>query len=403
MKSNIYRIWILAVCLLSGTLMNSCSDDGVSNDLPKKIDIHTAVQLTPIHGGVDVDWIPDPEDANFVFLHIEFTDQDGAERRYSTSRFNSNLVVPETTDDDGNKIPNNNQAASVQISNLINQQYTLHLYGFNDVNNSIYLGNLEVTPLDYKQCAPDSIYAVNVKPSRNNTVTLEWKELPMQSGSTLEGIRFIFTNVKDGTEVVKEYAPGIRHDEFQLEKEGIYAVTYGTYSAIGKEWKRTLEKDIEVEIAPSIEYWTKDEKVGWTITGCTEQTEYENGRFTNMLDGEAGTYWHSAWAPNDGELPHHFIVNIKKPMHVKSCLFQQRNQADRQVTEIAIYVKEKESDSWGEAVYKGPLTTGTNDACVKQTIELTTRGFGQFIKVETIAGTGGNFHCMAEFGIVARD
>lgn len=400
MKKYIYAMWMLAVCLVGGASFIGCSDDEDFPNKPQKIDIEQAIVLTPVNGGVEVDWTPNPADENFVFLHISFTNQDGETCRYSLSRYNSNLVVPEWTDIEGNVTPNPNRTANITITNLVNQEYALHFAGYNNTNESIDLGSRTVTPLDYKQCAPDSIYAVSVKSASENMIKLEWKEVPHKSGSTTKGVRFVFTNVKNGKVVTKEYELGVRRDEFKMEEEGSYKVTYGTFSELGKEVTTTLSKELIVGTSLPVEFWTKEERAGWTITGCTEQVDYEDGHFTNMLDGNPATYWHSAWAPEDAELPHYFIVDIQKSMTVESCLFLQRNQADRQVTEIAVYVSD-DNESWGEAVYRGELQTGTNDNCVKQSVELSPKQ-GRYIKVETIAGTGGNFHCMSEFGIIAR-
>lgn len=401
MKKYINAVWMLAVCLVIGASFTGCSDDEDFPNKPKKIDIEQAVVLTPINGGVKVDWTPDPADENFVFLHVSFKNQDGETCRYSMSRYNSNLVVPEWTDGEGNVTPNPNRTASTTITNLVNQEYTLNFAGYNNLNESIELGSRKVTPLDYKECLPDSIYAVSVKSGAENMVTLEWKEMPHKSGSTTKGVRFLFVNSDNGKTINKEYDLGKRRDVFQMEEEGSYKVTYGTYSELGKEVKSTLKQELLVGTSVPIEYWTKEDRAGWTITGCTEQVDYEDGRFVNMLDGNPSSYWHSSWAPNDGELPHHFVVDIQKSLTILSCLFQQRDQADRQVTEIAVYVSD-DKESWGEPVYRGALQTGVKENCVKQSVDLTAKR-GRFIKVETVAGTGGNFHCMSEFGIIARD
>lgn len=401
MKKYINAVWMLAVCLVIGASFTGCSDDEDFPNKPKKIDLEQAVTLTPVNGGVKVDWTPDPADENFVFLHISFKNQDGETCRYSLSRYNSNLVVPEWTDGEGNVTPNPNRTASTTITNLVNQEYTLNFAAYNNTNESIELGSRRVTPLDYKECLPDSIYAVSVKSAAGNMVKLEWKEVPHKSGSTTKGVRFVFVNSVNGKAETKNFDLGECRAEFKMEEEGSYKVTYGTFSELGKEVKRTLNQELLVGSSIPIEYWTREDRASWTVTGCSEQVEHEDGRFTNMLDGDPATYWHSSWVPEDGELPHHFVVDIKKSLTVMSCLFQQRNSANRQVSEIAVYVSDDE-ETWGEAVYHGPLMTGADELCVKQSVDLTAKR-GRFIKVETITGTGGIFHCMAEFGIIARD
>ena len=160
MKKYIYMT-ALALSYLGILLITSCSDDDFKNK-PQTIDINDIV-LTPINGGCEVKWTPDPEDNNFVFLHIEFTDHDNTPRSYNVSRYGSELVTPFVKDEDGNSVLNENgESVKLVIRDLVNQEYSLHFYAYNNDNNRIDLGSRSITPLDYKQCTPDSIFAVSI-------------------------------------------------------------------------------------------------------------------------------------------------------------------------------------------------------------------------------------------------
>ena len=104
MKKYIYMT-ALALSYLGILLITSCSDDDFKNK-PQTIDINDIV-LTPINGGCEVKWTPDPEDNNFVFLHIEFTDHDNLPRSYNVSRYGSELVTPFVKDEDGSPVQQN--------------------------------------------------------------------------------------------------------------------------------------------------------------------------------------------------------------------------------------------------------------------------------------------------------
>src|SRR5688572_13647097 len=45
-------------------------------------------------------------------------------------------------------------------------------------------------------------------------------------------------------------------------------------------------------------------RTGWTATAGDEETAGENGAAANVLDGEAGTHWHSKWTAPEVPLPH---------------------------------------------------------------------------------------------------
>lgn len=396
MKKYINIIWMMAVVIIAGTSFASCSDDDDFPNKPQVINIEQDIVLTPINGGVQVDWTPNPADTNFVFLHIEFQNQDGATCRYNLSRYNSSLVTETETE----------EAASLTITNLVNQEYTLHFSAFNNQNKSIDLGSRKVTPLDYKACEPDSIFGVKATGGVDYMVHLEWQEPPHKSGSTTEGVRFVFTNKENPSlQFTKEFGLGIWHASFEVEKKfkGEYNMTYGTYSEAGKEFTKSFGDLVLVGLPAAVEYWSKTSRADWTITGCTDIADAGSGHFADMLDGKADTYWHSSYSnPDDKELPHHFTVDIKKSLAIEKCLFQQRNSWNRQVSKIKIYISETDGN-WGEPVYDGALTTtGNNNIAPREDIKFTPKN-GRFIKVETWEGTGGTLHCMAEFGIVARE
>lgn len=52
-------------------------------------------------------------------------------------------------------------------------------------------------------------------------------------------------------------------------------------------------------------------RVGWTVSTSDEETSGENGRASNALDGEAGTYWHSKWTAPSIPLPHTVTIDTK--------------------------------------------------------------------------------------------
>lgn len=121
MKQYFNKALTSIVSLIMAVFIGSCSDDDFSNK-PNTIDIDKTIDIIPINGGFKVSWTPDPLDENFVFLNVRLTDQDNQSRIYNVSRYGSNLVTPELTDEDGNKYLNPNEAVTIEIKNLINQE-----------------------------------------------------------------------------------------------------------------------------------------------------------------------------------------------------------------------------------------------------------------------------------------
>lgn len=392
-------------CLMTVSL-GACSDDDIPNS-PKAIDVNT-IELTPTNGGCLGAWTPDPADSNFVFLNVSFTDHDGKARAYNVSRYGSALVTPEVDNGNGELVPNTNgDAVTFEIKDLINQEYSLHFYAFNDQNQKINLGTRVVTPLDYTQCMPDSIYAVSIKTLGKKQVVLEWKELPLKTSSTLQTIRFVFTH-KGSEEVVNiDFKPGVRRDTITLEEEGIYSVAYKTLSAAGKEWVKASE-DIEVLDGGKREYWTAEDKAGWSVTGSS--VEEQEGPYSYLIDGDINKFWSASWG--NSSMPVTLDVTFGKVMNVYGVLLQQRQNCStpswhRCVKKFSIYVKENLADPW-EKYYEGEFPDNEKEAGGDH-LERFEFGFNApvragFVRIsidqEMFPEDGAGLVCMAEFGII---
>lgn len=318
MKKYIYTI-ALALGSLGALSVTGCSDDDFNN-APKTIDVND-IKLTPVHGGCEVEWTPDPEDSNFAFLHIEFTDHDNKPRSYNVSRYGSELVTPFIKDKEGNTILNENgESVKTVIRDLVNQEYTLHFYAYNNDNNRIGLGSRSITPLDYKECTPDSIYAVTIAAKGGRKVVLEWKEPQIKTSSTTDKVFFRFNFGEDEVET-KTVDLGIRHTEFVLEHSGKCTVEYGTVSTIGKEWVKEYNEAINVVKFYNLELWEAKDKQGWTAS-CESVHEGE-GPVAGLIDGNINTYWCCNY---NGDLreKYEIIITMPEVQEIVGVILQQR-------------------------------------------------------------------------------
>lgn len=416
MRKYLYTTLATVVFLITAICTGSCSDDDDFPNKPNMIDIDKVIKVTPINGGLKVAWTPDPMDDNFVFLNVRLTDQDNQPRIYNISRYGSNLVTPKLTDENGNEYLNPNEAVTLEIKNLINQEYKLDFYAYNNDNNSISLGSRKATPNDYTQCLPDSIFAVNIECKGGKQVVLRWSEPPsiMNSGSTTDKVRFKFTNSATNEEIIKEFAPGIRHNTFTMDEAGAYTVEYGTKSTIGKEWKGKEILNIKVIKYYSIEHWAAKDKQNWTVTGTSVQES--EGPYKYLIDGNANTFWASNWGSTDTS--YKLYITLDKAEEIVGVILQQRQNCakpgyHRCIKDFSVYLKENEEDEYPtEPIFRGQLRINTDpnaeDYLGKQEFNFDTFAKARYICLSLdspmFPGTSNDTgFCMAEFGTLVKD
>lgn len=417
MKKYIYSI-AMAMCCLTVLSVSSCSDDDFANK-PQTIDLD-AIKLTPIHGGCEVAWVPDPEDHNFVFLHVEFTDHDNKPRSYNVSRYGSELVTPFEKDKDGNPILNEKgEAVKTVIKDLVNQEYTLNFYGYNNDNNRIGLGSRTITPLDYKQCDPDSIFAVSLSAKGGRRVHAEWKEPKIKTSSSSEKVFFRF-NFGGGVVETQTVDLGVRHADFVMENSGECTVEYGTISYVGNEWKKAYASKLSIVKFYTIELWEAKDKEGWTAE-C--ESEHQGEEIELLIDGDPDTYWSCDWlTPNFFDK---YVIDITLPeeQDIVGVILQQRQKNDmmywRLAKHFSVEAKIGSSDTYTTIIEEGTLTNeGALDAdnlgkayLAKQNFDFEEIYRTKQIRLSLWEPLNKNFVyesdyknlCMGEFGILVKD
>lgn len=66
---------------------------------------------------------------------------------------------------------------------------------------------------------------------------------------------------------------------------------------------------------------TAIDRAGWT---CTVDSAQEGNPCTNVLDGDAGTIWHTEYAPTTANLPHQITIDMQASYKVGSITYQPR-------------------------------------------------------------------------------
>lgn len=102
-------------------------------------------------------------------------------------------------------------------------------------------------------------------------------------------------------------------------------------------------------------------KDGMTVIDAdSEETEGEDGRAANVIDGDPGSCWHSEWLNASPAYPHHVSVDLGGVQELRAISIQQRpgTEPNGRIKGYEVYVSVDGTD-WGAAVATGELGTGT--------------------------------------------
>lgn len=144
---------------------------------------------------------------------------------------------------------------------------------------------------------------------------------------------------------------------------------------------------------------TRVGKVDLTATADSEELEGEsapNGRAAAAVDGDVGTYWHSAWSSDpQPPYPHWLQVNLGGVRYISKIGLTRRQGEDRGFTDFDLDGS-LDSKTWFNLIKDGKMDPGT-DAGQSFPI-LTTKC--QYIKLTMkVSAVGENFTSLSELAI----
>ena len=67
------------------------------------------------------------------------------------------------------------------------------------------------------------------------------------------------------------------------------------------------------------------DRTGWTVTADSWQGGNEP---QNVLDGNANTFWHTQWNPNNAAMPHQITIDMKSSRYVNGMTYQPRQDGN---------------------------------------------------------------------------
>jgi hypothetical protein len=118
------------------------------------------------------------------------------------------------------------------------------------------------------------------------------------------------------------------------------------------------------------------------------------------IDGDVGSFWHTAWTPQPKGMPHEIVLRLAKPAVVRglSVLPRQDGNPNGTVKDYACYVS-LDGTRWGEPVAQGTLAA---DAKLK-TIEFVRPQEARFVRLAALSGTtGGPWTSIAELELLVQ-
>jgi len=132
----------------------------------------------------------------------------------------------------------------------------------------------------------------------------------------------------------------------------------------------------------------------WLVVEYSSQeTAAENGRATNLIDGDPDTYWHSRWSNSPATFPHHITIDMRATATVNGFTLTQRT-GQRRVKDIEISVS-NDNASWqslGEFVLA--------DTATPQNLDLASARSFRYVKVTMkSAHDGDQFAALAELSV----
>ncbi len=137
------------------------------------------------------------------------------------------------------------------------------------------------------------------------------------------------------------------------------------------------------------------DRTGWTATADSWQPGNEP---QNVLDGNPNSIWHTQWNPNNAQLPHQIIIDMKSSRYVNGLTYQPRQDGNQNgnIGQHKIYLS-NDGVNFGDPVAIG---TYKNDAFTKTTSFASTNA--RYLKLTIQTEVNGNpWSSAAEINILS--
>ena len=214
---------------------------------------------------------------------------------------------------------------------------------------------------------------------------------------------------KAGAYVLRYFVAGTKRSDFNSngtitfsEKIGVPVVLYDLVAEKTEKAEAAQRK----ALADGTEATTTETPViydrsDWTITADGWNTDNGTGKIEAMIDGNTNTYWHSDYTNSNQDMPHWFMVDMKKAQKVGAVGIVTRQAA----VGVNGHIKDYEIWTGTDANSLTKQTEGTLTYSLdEEWINLPQQVDAQYVKVVIkSAQNGRKFACCAEFRVASAN
>jgi len=132
----------------------------------------------------------------------------------------------------------------------------------------------------------------------------------------------------------------------------------------------------------------------------SEETDGQNGRGTDAVDGDPNTYWHTQWQSQSPALPHEIVLELIPPASIQAFSYLPRqDESDHgTIKDFEFYVSEDGKH------FGAPVKTGAFDSSKKEKIETFKPVKCRFVKLRALSEiTGQPWTSAAEIRVIGSD
>lgn len=214
---------------------------------------------------------------------------------------------------------------------------------------------------------------------------------------------------KAGAYVLRYFVAGTKRSDFSSngtitfsEKIGVPVVLYDLVAGKAEKTEAAQRKTLaDGTEATATEVPVIYNRSDWTVTADGWNADNGTGKVEAIIDGNTNTYWHSDYTNNNQDMPHWFMVDMKKAQKVGAVGIVTRQAA----VGVNGHIKDYEIWTGTDANSLTKQTEGTLTYSLdEEWINLPQQVDAQYVKVVIkSAQNGRKFACCAEFRVASAN
>jgi hypothetical protein len=134
----------------------------------------------------------------------------------------------------------------------------------------------------------------------------------------------------------------------------------------------------------------------------SEETNGEDGKGANAIDGKPDTFWHTQWDGDSPPPPHEIVIELSAPARIKGLTYLPRQdvEVNGTIKDYEIYLSNDGKD-FGQPVKKGSF--GSTDSIDKRTVTFDAKA-ARFVKLRALSEINDNpWTSAAEIDVVEAE